>query len=490
MQGHLATFLAHWEGTDDGRSLPRHVTGELREFLTCGIPQHGFAHLYCDTCKARHIVAFSCKGRGFCPSCGGRRMNESAANLVDHVLPNGVALRQWVLTLPFVLRFPLAFNARLLGAVHRLFTDTVAAFYRERAAKTCSTDSKPECGGLTVIQRASSDLRCNPHFHTVFLDGVYMRDKHGGAPVFAPAPPPSQAEVELVVKKAAQRIVRYLAKRGLIAVATAPGDNEMTVIVGDETLGEDDPLLAQLLAAATAGLPPAGPAQPRAPLRMALSANDKPIAKGRLCAQQWGFNLHAATRVHGNDKQGREHLCRYILRPPLANHRLHILPGNKVQLDFKRPWSDGTSSIVLDAQALIARLAAIVPPPRRHVTRYFGVLSSHSALRHLIAPSPAVPAEHPQPPPAPPEEPKGTLAIVAPKPPRNSKYIAWSELLRRTFGIDVACSRCHGKLRLMALVKQQATIAKILGAIGHPTGPPPLAPARAPPRQEQLDWCN
>jgi hypothetical protein len=36
MQGHLATFLAHWEGTDDGRSLPRHVTGELREFLTCG----------------------------------------------------------------------------------------------------------------------------------------------------------------------------------------------------------------------------------------------------------------------------------------------------------------------------------------------------------------------------------------------------------------------------------------------------------------------
>ena len=53
--------------------------------------------------------------------------------------------------------------------------------------------------------------------------------------------------------------------------------------------------------------------------------------------EQWGFNLHSATRVHGNDKQGREHLCRYILRPPFANHRLHTLPDGKVHLDFKRP---------------------------------------------------------------------------------------------------------------------------------------------------------
>lgn len=91
--------------------------------------------------------------------------------------------------------------------------------------------------------------------------------------------------------------------------------------------------------------------------------------------------------MHGNDKQGREHLCRYVLRPPIANDRLHLLPGNKVELAFKRPWSDSTSAVVLDAQAPIARLAAIVPPPRRHTTRYFGVLSSHSALRPLGSPS-------------------------------------------------------------------------------------------------------
>ena len=221
-------------------------------------------------------------------------------------------------------------------------------------------------------------------------------------------------------------------------------------------------------------------------MRLALSANAQPSPKGRLCAEHWGFNLHAATRVHGNDNQGREHLCRYILRPPLANDRLHILPGNKVQLDFKRPWSDGTTCIVLDAQALIARLAAIVPPPRRHVTRYFGVLSSHSNLRRMIVPTATTePAQT-----AVPEVADAANASATPKPARTSKYIAWHELLRRTFGIDVVCTRCQGQLRLIALVKEEAIIAKTLGAMGLLTLPPRLASARAPPHQAELDWCN
>jgi len=41
----------------------------------------------CETCHAEHLVAFSCKRRGFCPSCGARRMAESAALLVDEVFP-------------------------------------------------------------------------------------------------------------------------------------------------------------------------------------------------------------------------------------------------------------------------------------------------------------------------------------------------------------------------------------------------------------------
>jgi hypothetical protein len=131
--------------------------------------------------------------------------------------------------------------------------------------------------------------------------------------------------------RAGKRILRFLQRRGVITLVTAPGDGEVT-IVGDETMGEKDPLLARLLAAATAGSPPAGPATKRKPIRIVLDPDDRPIAKGRLCAQEHGFNLQAATRVAANDKQGRLTLCRYILRPPLANDRLHILPDGSVRL--------------------------------------------------------------------------------------------------------------------------------------------------------------
>jgi hypothetical protein len=68
-------------------------------------------------------VAFSCKARAVCPSCLGRRMSAGAANLVDHVLPD-VPIRQFVLAMPFPLRFPLAFDGKLLGQVLRIFTSS------------------------------------------------------------------------------------------------------------------------------------------------------------------------------------------------------------------------------------------------------------------------------------------------------------------------------------------------------------------------------
>ncbi len=63
-----------------------------------------FLRLRCEQCHAEKLVAFSCKKRGFCPSCGARRMAETAATLADEVQPER-PLRQWVLSLPHALRF-------------------------------------------------------------------------------------------------------------------------------------------------------------------------------------------------------------------------------------------------------------------------------------------------------------------------------------------------------------------------------------------------
>ena len=398
-------------------------------------------------------------------------MNEGALNLVDHVLPD-VPLRQYVLTMPFPLRFPLAFDGKLLGQVVRIFTDTVAGWYCKRHVERGLPSG--ETGAVTVIQRANSDLRLNPHLHTIFLDGVYSPDGDGKGQMFHPAPTPSQEDIEQLVQRASKRILRFLQRRGVITLVTAPGDGEVTVVT-DETLGEKDPLLAKLLAAATAGMPPAGPANKRRPVRIVLDPNDQPIAKGKLCAQAHGFNLHGATRVAANDNQGRLTLCKYILRPPLANDRLKILDDETVRLDFKKPWSDGTTSVELEPLALIARFAALVPPPKRHTVRYFGVLSSHATARSEVVPVPALPTPPAQ------DKPKNT-----------SRYIPWSELLRRTFGIEIVCQKCKAPLRLIALIKTEDVAKKILTAMHLPVDIPQLRPARPPPQKAGGgdDWLN
>ncbi len=95
----FAAFMA-----EQGRELPGYVRREFEDFLQCGRLEQGFLRVRCESCHAEHLVAFSCKRRGFCPSCGARRMAESAALLVDEVLPEQ-PMRQWVLSFPFPLRY-------------------------------------------------------------------------------------------------------------------------------------------------------------------------------------------------------------------------------------------------------------------------------------------------------------------------------------------------------------------------------------------------
>lgn len=71
-----------------------------------------------------------------------------------------------------------------------------------------------------------------------------------------------------------------------------------------------------------------------------------------------------------------------------------------LELELKSVWKDGTRAILLPPEDLVVRLIAAIPPPRFHMFRYFGVLSSHSRLRKEVVPTPPPDPEASRPPPA------------------------------------------------------------------------------------------
>src|SRR5690606_8914290 len=125
----LEGFLAQCRATYKS-GIPRYAEKELREYLKCGIQVYGFARAQCEACGHELLLAFSCKRRGVCPSCNARRMSDTAARLVDGVLPD-VRLRQWVLSVPFELRLELAKNPQALSACGRIVVAEIFRWQRQ-----------------------------------------------------------------------------------------------------------------------------------------------------------------------------------------------------------------------------------------------------------------------------------------------------------------------------------------------------------------------
>ena len=128
---HLATFLEHTSRTYKA-PLPKYVVNAFEHYLGCGDVARGFLRCHCGGCGHDVLVAFSCKARGICPSCGARRVCNEAVQLVDRVLPN-VPIRQWVLSLPWELRGLVAAKRGVLGAMDRIFAEEIARMTKRLA---------------------------------------------------------------------------------------------------------------------------------------------------------------------------------------------------------------------------------------------------------------------------------------------------------------------------------------------------------------------
>jgi hypothetical protein len=212
---HLETFLASLHDDPDAKGLPAYVEREFFEYLQCGILAHGFLRLGCESCKKEVLLAFSCKRRGFCPSCAGRRMAQPRRTWwVRHALG---PTRQWVVSVPIPLRYWTAPSRDLTAHVHGIIRTTIAQFYVNQAVKRGAERQNVQPGSVTFLQRFGGALQLNLHYHVIVMEGVFLdRTDQGLKPRFLKGEPPRDADVAHVVQKISRRVIRKLRRLGYL----------------------------------------------------------------------------------------------------------------------------------------------------------------------------------------------------------------------------------------------------------------------------------
>ena len=436
-----------FDGQGDHHTPAPYIEKAFRKYLECGIFAHGFARVRCDDCGDDYLVAFSCKGRGVCPSCNTRRMAEAAAHLTDHVFPR-LPVRQWVLSVPKRIRYYLQRDKGALNAALRIFLRVVQQSLQTHCPGAAQCDpASLHLGAVAFIHRFGSSLNTHVHFHVCVVDGVFEALADADAITFHPAQIDDAAIAE-VQAKVRKRLLRAFVARGHLESHDAKN--------------------------------------------MAAYAHG--------C----GFSVDAGVRIEATDRAGLERLLRYCARPPFAMDRLKQRGADLVYRCGKGhaeplPSSKYAGELVLTPLELINRIAQLVPPPRTHRHRYYGVLAPNSPLRAAVTalaqtgPVVATPdvgsavaqvvnagADALTPGTAP--VPGGAGGATVPEPPEKPKprppaHYLWAALIARIYEVfPLNCPNCGGQMRIIAFITFSADIHKILEHIGmEPESPRPRA---------------
>ena len=394
------------------------------------------------------------------PSCNTRRMVETAAHLTDYVFPL-LPVRQWVLSVPKRLRYFMQRDGAVLSMVLRIFLRVIAQSLCASCPGAASVDKAVlHIGAIAFIHRFGSSLNEHVHFHVCVVDGVFEE---------------VTGEADADVQASAPGVVFHPAS-GIDAPAVAQVQTD---------------LLRRILRAFVA--------------RGLLQSCD---AKEMLGYQHSGFSVDAGVCIEAHDRAALERLLRYCARPPFAMDRLRKEGAAMVYRCAKQrsePTSDtrGTRADELHLMPLelIDRIATLVPPPRTHRHRYFGVLAPNSPLRCAVT-AMALPAPAQQATtqaeststglgtPAPTLLGNAVTPTPAPEPvqPKRPPHYLWTVLIARIYEVfPLLCPICGGQMRIIAFITHSADIRRVLNHIGVESQPPHIAPARGPPLWEGCD---
>jgi hypothetical protein len=427
-------------------------------------------------------------------------MCDAAAHLVDHVLPD-VPVRQWVLTAPHEVRRVLALRPDALTAQGRLFVEEIARWQKHAASAGVET------GAVTFVQRFDSTLGCFVHFHVLVPDGLFRADA-AGAVVFREGPAPTRIDIASVAARVEKRMRRWLRRRGFLDEQREEDrSNEAPELSPLEACMQMSLFGSTFLRLAGDGVP------------VPFARDDarfRAAGKGPWVAEASGFNVHAGVTVRAGDREGLERLCRYGARPPFSLERLSMLADGRVAYLRCMPRRNGATHLVMTPVQLLARLAALIPPPRFPLQRLSGVVAPRSRLRAAVVPSgpvaragvtptlPRAKKKKKKRTPTPPDNAsprvasaEGTLREggrasenAAASGPRTSlgdgvvksagSRIEWAQLLRRIHLVDVLACPCGGRRAIVADISDRNVVVALVAHLGLPTEAPPMARARSP----------
>jgi hypothetical protein len=395
-------------------------------------------------------------------------MYGTAAHLADRVFPE-VRVRQWVLSVPFELRLTLARHPAALSAVGRIFIREISRWQRSSAGLLGLKGSRVRTGAVQFPQRFGGSL-CRWLRRKGLLQDSNDQDDFANEAA-------EQSALDLCLKGSLGR--------GELSTLPAGHGNRR-----DHDGDEDAP---------------------------------QPVKKNaRRHGTSRGFDIHAGVVIEAHDASARERLFRYCARAPLALERLTVLSDGRIAYALSKPWGQQTQRVMTPVQFL-ARLCALIPPPRHPLIRFHGVFAPHSHWRkHVVPEVTATAAARGEPtecsaerPKERPKEPRpqssgpvealpegrpkavpagehaalqGSARSAPPVGPRcgtpaargRGGAIPWSELLRRVYKIDALACPCGGRLQFISLILDRRVAAAILESLHLPSEPPPIPKARGP----------
>ena len=375
-------------------SIPSYVHKEFKSYIKCGILTHGFACAHCYACHNDFLIAFSCKGRGLCPSCCQRAMVETAAHLKENLIP-AIPVRQWVISFPKRIRYYLQTDSILQKVL------CIVANEIKKKVIACSQKiPNSEYGAISFIQRFGNTLNVHPHFHFVVADGVF--EKNGESFNFHEAFF-TQDDIADAQDQIQQSVLKLFKRRGWI------DEEEM----------------------------------------------EKMLSYGN-----GGFSLDAKVKIPAWDREGLERLIRYCARPPFASENLRW-NGSWLIYRLPKPCHTGKTFIQLEPLEFLDKIAALIPPPRRHRHHYHGVFAPNSPLRCLISTT-AI------------RTPTKMVSINLQEAVNKTSKVSfnWAKLIARIYEENPLLCSCGKEMKITKVVTHPAEIWRILTKAGLPTTVP------------------